>query len=80
MVFLCNNLILQFSFKGDQQFVYNGDRTRDEIVQFALRLSGPPVQEVTKTASFNTLKKDRELYFLYVGERSGALWVRNINN
>ncbi|XP_014219999.1 protein disulfide-isomerase TMX3 [Copidosoma floridanum] len=60
--------------KGDQEFVYNGDRTRDEIVKFALRLSGPPVQEVTKTISFNTLKKDRDLYFLYVGERSGTLW------
>ena len=52
-VFLCNNLFFQFSFKGDQQFVYNGDRTRDEIVQFAYRLSGPSMQEVTKTASFN---------------------------
>lgn len=62
--------------KGDQEFVYNGDRTRDEIVKFATRLSGPPVQEVTRTASFNTLKKDRDLYFLYVGERSGMLWVR----
>ena len=52
-VFLRNNLSLQFSFKGDQQFVYNGDRTRDEIVQFAHVLSGPPMQEVTKTASLN---------------------------
>ncbi|XP_008206898.1 protein disulfide-isomerase TMX3 [Nasonia vitripennis] len=60
--------------KGDQQFVYNGDRTRDEIVKFATRLSGPPVQEVTRTTSFNTLKKDRDLYFLYVGEKSGTLW------
>ncbi|KAL7291385.1 protein disulfide-isomerase TMX3 [Trichogramma pretiosum] len=61
-------------FKGDQQFVYNGDRTRDEIVKFALRLSGPVVQEVTRTTSFDTLKKDREVYFLYVGERSGMIW------
>ena len=65
--------------KGDQQFVYNGDRTRDEIVKFALRLSGPAVQEVTRTASFDTLKKDRELYFLYVGERSGVIWVIKFN-
>jgi thioredoxin domain-containing protein 10 len=63
---------------GNQHFVYNGDRTRDEIVKFATRLSGPPVQEITKTTSFGTLKKDKDLYFLYVGEKSGILWVRDI--
>uniref|UniRef100_A0A6V7M8C1 Thioredoxin domain-containing protein n=1 Tax=Bracon brevicornis TaxID=1563983 RepID=A0A6V7M8C1_9HYME len=60
--------------KGEQKFTYNGDRTREEIVKFALRLSGPPVQEITRTESFETLKADRELYFLYVGERVGPLW------
>lgn len=60
--------------KGEQEFVYHGDRTLDEIVKFALRVSGPPVQEITKTQSFDTLKKERDLYFLYVGERSGKLW------
>lgn len=56
--------------------MYHGDRTRDEIVKFALRVSGPPVQEITKTQSFDTIKRERDLYFLYVGERSGPLWVR----
>ncbi|XP_026668058.1 protein disulfide-isomerase TMX3 isoform X8 [Ceratina calcarata] len=60
--------------KGEQEFVYHGDRTLDEIVKFALRVSGPPVQEITKTQSFDTIKKERDLYFLYVGERSGILW------
>ncbi|XP_011643356.1 protein disulfide-isomerase TMX3 isoform X1 [Pogonomyrmex barbatus] len=60
--------------KGDQKYVYEGDRTRDEIVKFALRLSGPPVQEITKTQSFDTIKRERDLYFLYVGDKSGVLW------
>ncbi|XP_043465597.1 protein disulfide-isomerase TMX3 isoform X1 [Leptopilina heterotoma] len=60
--------------KGEQEFTYHGDRSRDEIVNFALRLSGPPVQEVTKTESFDFLKKERDLYFLYVGERVGQFW------
>uniref|UniRef100_A0A348G611 Protein disulfideisomerase 3 n=1 Tax=Odontomachus monticola TaxID=613454 RepID=A0A348G611_ODOMO len=60
--------------KGEQEFMYHGDRTRDEIVKFALRLSGPPVQEITKTQSFDTIKRERDLYFLYVGDRSGVLW------
>lgn len=63
------------SLKGEQQFTYNGDRTKEEIVKFALRLNGPPVQEIKKTESFDTIKRDRGLYFLYVGERSSPLWV-----
>lgn len=66
---------LIYSLKGEQEFMYHGDRTRDEIVKFALRLSGPPVQEITRTQSFDTIKRDRDLYFLYVGDRSGVLWV-----
>lgn len=61
--------------KGEQEFTYHGDRTRDEIVKFALRVSGPPVQEITKTQSFDTIKKERDLYFLYIGEKFGPLWV-----
>lgn len=60
--------------KGDQEYSYHGDRTREEIVKFALRLSGPPVQEITKPQSFFTIKKERDLYFLYVGDKSGVLW------
>lgn len=76
-------MIIQFLFyslKDDQKYVYEGDRTRDEIVKFALRLSGPPVQEITKTQSFDTIKKERDLYFLYVGDRSGVLWVNSFCN
>lgn len=49
-------------------------------MKFALRLSGPPVQEITKTQSFDTIKKDRDVYFLYVGHRSGVLWVNFFRN
>lgn len=68
------------SLKGEQEFVYYGDPTRDEIVKFALRLSGPPVQEITRTQSFDTIKRERDLYFLYVGDRSGILWVNSFSN
>ncbi|XP_020298819.1 protein disulfide-isomerase TMX3 isoform X2 [Pseudomyrmex gracilis] len=60
--------------KGDQEHMYHGDRTRDEIVKFALRLSGPPVQEITKPQSFQSIMKEQDLYFLYVGDRSGIFW------
>ena len=61
LVFLCNNLFFQFSIKGDQQFVYNGDRTRDDIVQFAHRLSGAPVQKEVKTSCFNNFRGQKKI-------------------
>jgi len=68
-----------YSLKDDHEYTYHGDRTRDEIVKFALRLSGPPVQEITRSESFDIIKKDRNLYFLYVGDRSGLLWVNKFS-
>lgn len=76
-------MTIQFLFrslKDDQKYMYEGDRTREEIVKFALRLSGPAVQEITKTQSFDTIKRERDLYFLYVGDKSGVLWVSPIRN
>ena len=52
---------MQFSFKGNQQFVYNGSRTGDEIVQFAHTVSGPPLQEVMKTATLNNYTGQKKI-------------------
>ncbi|XP_015125051.1 protein disulfide-isomerase TMX3 [Diachasma alloeum] len=60
--------------KGEKTSIYTGDRTHEEIVKFALRLNSPPVQEITKTENFDKIKNFLDLYFLYIGERSGDLW------
>lgn len=63
-----------FSIKGDQEYIYNGDRIRDDMLAFAYRMSGPPVQQITKVESFDRLKIQNELFFSYVGPRNGSLW------
>ncbi|XP_060520991.1 protein disulfide-isomerase TMX3 [Cylas formicarius] len=60
--------------KPDGDHTYHGDRTRDELVNYAIRMSGPPVQEVTRPESFNGIKRDNRLFFMYVGAREGPLW------
>lgn len=60
--------------KGEFQYTFKGDRTKEEIVNFALRVSGPPVQQITRTESLDNLKASNPLFFVYVGDHSGPLW------
>lgn len=55
--------------------MFTGDRVKEELLAFALRMSGPPVQQVTQIDSFNTLKTQNEVFFTYVGQRNGTLWT-----
>lgn len=65
---------LNSSIKGEQEYVYSGDRVRDDLLAFAYRMTGPPVQLVTQIDSFDMLKGQNELFFTYVGPRNGSLW------
>jgi thioredoxin domain-containing protein 10 len=39
-----------------------------------MRMSGAPVQQVTRVESFEVLKANNAVFFVYVGIQSGALW------
>lgn len=54
--------------------MFHGDRTKDEIINFALRMSGPPVQQITKVESMDNIKTHNALFFMYVGPQEGHLW------
>ncbi|KAK9731051.1 Thioredoxin [Popillia japonica] len=60
--------------KGEEEHTFLGDRTKQEIVNFALRMSGPPVQELTRADSLAMIKGQNHLFFMYVGIQDGALW------
>ena len=64
------------SIKGDHVFQYEGDRTREDIVNFAHRLVGPSVNSITSKSDFKAAKTRSELFFLFSGEPSGPEWVR----
>ncbi|XP_021924903.1 protein disulfide-isomerase TMX3 isoform X2 [Zootermopsis nevadensis] len=59
---------------GDFQYTFKGDRTKEEIVNFALRVSGPPVNQITRSESLENLKASNRLFFVYVGDHEGPLW------
>ncbi|KRT79210.1 Thioredoxin [Oryctes borbonicus] len=60
--------------KGEEEHTFLGDRTKQDIVNFALRMSGPPVQELTRADSLTTIKGQNHLFFMYVGTQEGPLW------
>lgn len=62
------------SIKGELEYIYSGDRTREDLLQFAYRMSGPPVQQITQIDSLEMLKSQNDLFFTYVGQRNGSLW------
>lgn len=62
------------SITSDNDFTYNGDRNKEDIINFALRMAGPPVQQVTRPESLLNLKGMNQLFFMYVGEQEGLLW------
>lgn len=47
------------------------------MVNFALRMSAPPVQQITRTDSLANIKGANRLFFMYVGvgNPEGPLWA-----
>merc|ERR1712226_664868 len=60
--------------KGDRVFEYEGDRTRDDIVNFALRVMGPAVTQLNTIGDFEEAKKRTELFFMFSGVSEGSEW------
>uniref|UniRef100_A0A8D8S558 Protein disulfide-isomerase TMX3 n=1 Tax=Cacopsylla melanoneura TaxID=428564 RepID=A0A8D8S558_9HEMI len=51
----------------DIHFTFQGDRNTEDIINFATRVSGPPVLKITKPKSIDELKNKKQVFFLYVG-------------
>ncbi|KAL7644407.1 UNVERIFIED_CONTAM: hypothetical protein RMT77_005238 [Armadillidium vulgare] len=59
--------------KGDSYEIYKGDRTKEEIIGFALRMAATPVPHLDSSHLEHAIK-DHSLFFLYSGLREGELW------
>lgn len=62
------------SIKGHQEYAFTGDRVKEELLTFAYRMMGPAVQPVTQMDSFDMLKTQNEVFFVFVGQQNGSLW------
>ncbi|XP_076041634.1 protein disulfide-isomerase TMX3-like isoform X2 [Oratosquilla oratoria] len=60
--------------QGDTRHTYRGDRTRDDIVGYALRMANPPVQPLSTYHHLKDTINQGHLFFLYAGMKEGQLW------
>uniref|UniRef100_A0A8C6UEF5 protein disulfide-isomerase n=1 Tax=Neogobius melanostomus TaxID=47308 RepID=A0A8C6UEF5_9GOBI len=56
--------------KGDLAYSYKGPRTKDDIVEFANRVSGPAMRALPSKQMFEHMLKRHTVLFVYVGGES----------
>ncbi|XP_076151023.1 protein disulfide-isomerase tmx3a [Alosa pseudoharengus] len=57
-------------FKGEKIFTYNGPRRKDEIIEFAIRVSGPVVRAIPNQQMFQHVMSRNDILFVYIGGAS----------
>ncbi|KAJ8713535.1 hypothetical protein PYW07_013905 [Mythimna separata] len=60
--------------KGPYRHEYVGERVKDEMVNYALRMSQPAVQRLSQADSLGYLKETHPVFFGFVGKQQGPLW------
>ncbi|XP_050675215.1 protein disulfide-isomerase TMX3-like isoform X2 [Leptidea sinapis] len=60
--------------KGSNMHIYNGERVKEDMVNYAMRMAQPPIQKVSYADSIGNLKEIHEIFFGYIGEHHGILW------
>ncbi|XP_061715106.1 protein disulfide-isomerase TMX3 [Cydia pomonella] len=60
--------------KGSQYHEYNGERLKEDMVNYAVRMSQPAVQRLTQADSLGYLKEAHPVFFGFVGKQQGPLW------
>ncbi|RVE48620.1 hypothetical protein evm_006691 [Chilo suppressalis] len=60
--------------KGSFQHEYTGDRVKEDMVNYALRMSQPAIQKVSQADSLGYLKETHPVFFGYIGKQQGPLW------
>lgn len=60
--------------KGSFYHEYNGERLKEEMVNYALRMSQPAIQKVSHADSIGYLKEAHPVFFGYIGKQQGSLW------
>nr|CAI5819798.1 unnamed protein product [Callosobruchus analis] len=76
-------LVNEFSVRGyptikfitsNATFTFTGDRNKDDIINFAVRLAGVPVQEISDPLILPSFLNVNKQFFMYIGEQEGSLW------
>ena len=62
--------------KNGETFHYKGERSRENLVDYAERMALPPIQMIDDSTIMKDKIKSGQNFFLYVGDNTGTTWVR----
>lgn len=68
-------MIFNCSIKGSFMHEYTGERSMQDMVDYANRMSQPAVQRLSQADTINYLKEIHSIFFGYIGNLQGPLWV-----
>ncbi|XP_068222319.1 protein disulfide-isomerase TMX3 isoform X2 [Palaemon carinicauda] len=60
--------------KGDERHTYKGERAKEDIVGYTIRMSRSPVQTLASPQHLRDTVAQGDLFFTFVGTREGHLW------
>ncbi|XP_038187519.1 protein disulfide-isomerase TMX3 isoform X2 [Arvicola amphibius] len=61
--------------KGDLAYNYRGPRTKDDIIEFAHRVSGALIRPLPSQQMFDHVQKRHRVFFVYIGGESPLKYV-----
>ncbi|CAL4079867.1 unnamed protein product, partial [Meganyctiphanes norvegica] len=60
--------------RGDERHIFRGDRTKEDIIGFAIRMAAPSVQHFSSVGHLKQTISTGDLFFAYAGSQDGLLW------
>ena len=61
--------------KNGETFHYKGERSRENLVDYAERMALPPIQAIGDSSNMKDKINSKQNFFLYVGDNVGSTWV-----
>lgn len=52
---------------ADKRIEFRGDRTKEELIDFALRMFGPPIRTIANCNDIEKLQEKHSVFFGYIG-------------
>ncbi|CAD5210545.1 unnamed protein product [Bursaphelenchus xylophilus] len=62
-------------FRNGIQIPYEGERSKEALVDFAIKSAGPVVQSIVSRTQFDEIRRSKDPFILYVGGDSNELWA-----
>ncbi|KAL4707707.1 hypothetical protein ACJJTC_014888 [Scirpophaga incertulas] len=60
--------------KGSYQHEYSGERVKEDMVNYAIRMSEPAVQKISHADTLGNVKETHSIFFGFIGKTQGTLW------